>query len=51
MPLKVEFDEMEALMIKEMMKTLIMFFPSDTEICKHAKYIRKVIERAEKRHS
>lgn len=50
-PLKVEFDEMEALMIEEMMKTLIKFFPSDTEICRHAKYIRNAIEQAEERYS
>lgn len=49
--MKAVFDETELVMIKEMMKTIIMFFPADTEICRHAKHIRKVIEKAEKRRT
>ena len=42
--MKVDFNEMEIIMIKQVMTMILAFFPSETDIYRHAKHICKKIE-------
>ncbi len=42
--MKVDFNEMEIIMIKQVMTMILAFFPPETEIYRHAKHICKKIE-------
>ena len=42
--MKVDFNEMEIIMIKQVMTMILAFFPPETEIYRHANHICKKIE-------
>ncbi len=42
--MKVDFNEMEIIMIKQVMTMILAFFPPETEIYRHAKHICQKIE-------